>query len=115
MKYACYSLAVAIIVGIGVAVSKALQLDFEGLFVNYALEVATLLIGLLLIAILVFCDIYLCLTAKKRSEILRLQNEKNSYKEGLEKLTKVDAEAQQLRAIIQHRKDNDNVDNGVPR
>ena len=50
MKYACYSLAVAIIVGIGVAVSKALQLDFEGLFVNYALEVATLLIGLLLIA-----------------------------------------------------------------
>ena len=104
-KLIVYPLVVIVIAGICTLLIKAFRLDFEGLFCDYTFESVLLIMVLTAIALLVNCDIYLSQIKQKKTAILKLEAERDSYKENLEKMRNVDADTRRLRAIIEHKQD----------
>jgi len=99
-----------VLLAIGALLIKAFQLNFGGLFIDYVFE-AVFLIVFLIIAVVLACknstktkiQQLKVEKSENEAELLKVKAERDSYKDSLEELLRVDDEAQILRSIIKYK------------
>jgi len=110
-KYLLYPMIVLAFSGICSSFLIDAPLKFREAFSDHIKEVILLALFLIIFTSSICYEVNSFMKKKKRKELQQLKKERDRYKKSFEELTKVDVEAQQLRAIIQYKKDNeDNED-----